>query len=256
MGSSALEGKRLLVMRSHRKQDDFLELLKDTSSEVLHRPILDIKPLENSEKIKKQISNFDEFDIAIFVSMHAANFAIGWLDRYWPMLPLGIDYFAIGRQTASAIKKIGLSVLCPSVNVTSDGLLSMQELQDVKSKKVIIFRGSTGQDTLKHELTLRGAEVEYCNLYQRVLNNGHKESILKELPTIDCMIAHSGELLESLGVWDDVEKFAEGNKFSVLVPSERVAEIAVKLGYSSVVVAKSALPEVMLTALDKIFSST
>ena len=105
-------------------------------------------------------------------------------------------------------------------------------------------------------MTLRGAEVEYCNLYQRVLNNGQKESILKELPTIDCMIAHSGELLESLGVWDDVEKFAEGNKFSVLVPSERVAEIAVKLGYSSVVVAKSALPEVMLTALDKIFSST
>ena len=50
-------------MRSHRKQDDFLELLKDTSSEVLHRPILDIKSLENSEKIKKQISNFDEFDI-------------------------------------------------------------------------------------------------------------------------------------------------------------------------------------------------
>lgn len=256
MGRSALEGKRLLVMRSHRKQDDFLELLKDTSSEVLHRPILDIKSLENSEKIKKQISNFDEFDIAIFVSMHAANFAIGWLDRYWPMLPLGIDYFAIGRQTASATKKLGLSALCPSVNVTSDGLLSMQELQDVKSKKVIIFRGSTGQDTLKHELILRGAEVEYCNLYQRVLNNGHKESILKELPTIDCMIAHSGELLESLGVWDDVEKFAEGNKFSVLVPSERVAEIAVKLGYSSVVVAKSALPEVMLTALDKIFSST
>ena len=254
MGSFALAGKRLLVMRSHRTQDDFLELLKDTNAKVLHRPILDIKPLENSEKIKKQISNFYQFDIAIFVSIHAANFAIGWLDRYWPMLPLGIDYFAIGHQTASAIKKFGLSVLYPSVDVTSDGLLSMQELQDVKSKKVIIFRGSTGQDTLKHKLTLRGAKVEYCNLYQRVLNIGQKESILRELPTIDCMIAHSGELLEALGVWGDMEKFAEGNEFSVLVPSDRVAEIAVKLGYSSVVVAKSALPEEMLAALDKSFS--
>ena len=58
------------------------------------------------------------------------------------MLPLGIDYFAIGRQTASATKKLGLSVLCPSVNVSSDGLLSMQELQNVKSKKIIIFRGA------------------------------------------------------------------------------------------------------------------
>ena len=133
MGSPALEGKRLLVMRSHRKQDDFLELLKDTSSEVLHRPIVDIKSLENSEKIKKQISNFAEFDIAIFVSMHAANVAIGWLDRYWPMLPLDVDYFAIGRQSASDINNFGLSDLCPSVHVTTYGLLSIPEHKDATS---------------------------------------------------------------------------------------------------------------------------
>jgi hypothetical protein len=72
MGNSALAGKRLLVIRSHRRQDDFLDLLKDMDCDVLHKPILDLKPVNNIETIKKQISNFDEFDIAIFVSFHAA----------------------------------------------------------------------------------------------------------------------------------------------------------------------------------------
>jgi uroporphyrinogen-III synthase len=256
MGNSALAGKRLLVIRSHRRQDDFLDLLKDMDCDVLHKPILDLKPVNNIETIKKQISNFDEFDIAIFVSFHAAHIAFDWLDKYWPMLPLGIDYLAIGRQTATVIKELGLPVSWPSSNATSDGLLSLAGLQNIESKRVIIFRGSTGRDDLQLGLSQRGAKVEYCNLYDRILNTKQRTSILNELSTVDCMIAHSGELLEALGARNDIEEFTKGNNFSLLVPSQRVADIGVKLGYSSIVVADSALPEVMFSALGKSFSST
>ena len=72
-----------------------------------------------------------------------------------------------------------------------------------------------------------------------------------ELSEIDFLIAHSGELLEAMGPLKDLERFINGNSFSVIVPSQRVAEIAYDLGYGSVLVAENALPESIYAVLQQ-----
>ena len=54
-----------------------------------------------------------------------------------------------------------------------------------------------------------------------------------------------------MGPLKNLEHFVKGNLFSVLVPSQRVAEIAYNLGYGSVLVAENALPELMVKALQQ-----
>ena len=251
MKSNSLNGRQLLVIRSSRVEDDFLTLLNNTDADLQHCPIIDIKPLFDSEKTKRQILDFDNFDISIFVSAHAAKVGIGWLDKYWPMLPIGMQYFAVGHQTASIIRDFTSSVLWPCQNVSSEGLLAMSELSNIRDKRVIIFRGSSGREVLYQGLSSRDAKVEYCDLYDRQINFEQRSLAYDQLGTIDCLIAHSGHLLEALGPLDQLQQVIGRNRFSVIVPSERVAEIAKNLGYGFIIVANSALPEDMFSALEK-----
>ena len=112
MAFNRLSGKRLLVIRSRRDHDEFLQLVSEAHAKVVHIPVIDIEPTIESSKVTEQILSFDEFDIAIFVSVHAGQIAMQRLDEYWPMLPTKIDYFTIGRQTASLMKSYVHKVHC------------------------------------------------------------------------------------------------------------------------------------------------
>ncbi len=129
--------------------------------------------------------------------------------------------------------------------------MELPEFQNPKNKNVIIFRGGHGRETLRDELISRGARVEYCDLYQRVVNQQQVEKAWEQLHNIDYLVAHSGELMRAMGPVAKITRFIRDNKFSVIVPSQRVAEIAHQLGYSSIIVSDNALPESMYEALQK-----
>ena len=57
--------------------------------------------------------------------------------------------------------------------------------------------------------------------------------------------------MRAMGPVAKITRFITDNKFSVIVPSQRVAEIAHQLGYSSIIVSDNALPESMYEALQK-----
>jgi len=65
MAFNRLSGKRLLVIRSRRDHDEFLQLVSEAHAKVVHIPVIDIEPTIESSKVTEQILSFDEFDIAI-----------------------------------------------------------------------------------------------------------------------------------------------------------------------------------------------
>jgi uroporphyrinogen-III synthase len=127
--------------------------------------------------------------------------------------------------------------------------LALTELQDLSGQRVIIFRGCGGREILGDTLIERGARVDYCELYKRVINPEQALLARQQLSQNDCLVAHSGELLTALG---DVSG-EPGADTIVVVPSVRVAEIARELGYKNIVSAANALPESMLAAVAKAF---
>jgi uroporphyrinogen-III synthase len=246
---NSLVTKRILLIRPQRQEDQLLSMLEKTGACVTHTPVMTIEPVVESQQIKSQILELDNFHKAIIVSGNAAELAAEWIDKYWPMLPVGIDYFAVGKQTAALLKQAGIEADCPSGRQNSEALLQLPQLQQLDNQRIIIFRGCGGREILAETLIDRGARVEYCELYKRVIDP--QQLALAQQQKTDCLVAHSGELIQAMGE-------AEGTVFAdtaVVVPSERVSAIATELGYRRVISAENALPESMLAAVHRVFDT-
>ena len=238
MAASSLANKRILVVRPLREQDAFLALLEQSGAAVIYTPIMHIEPVTETQPIENLILEFAQFDMAIFISANAAEIALQWLDQYWPMLPVDLGLFAVGQQTAQILRQYGCQVTFPQTQQNTEGLLELSQLNSLAGKSVVIFRGGGGRQTLGDTLQQRGANVTYCELYNRVIHPDNLLLAQRQAAGVDCLIAHSGELLRAMGEPADAS-------MPVVVPSERIADMAQQLGYQAIVVADNALPESM-----------
>jgi uroporphyrinogen-III synthase len=173
--------------------------------------LLEISAITDEEKlraIKNKILAFDLYQKAIFVSQNAVDFGMDWLEAYWPQLPMGIDYFAVGATTAKKLADYGVAVqdLAASAKggMTSEDLLGAEHLQQVDGEKILIFRGCGGRGHLAEELRKRGALVDYCEVYERGLPSGAQGQLLHMFESHNSgdakliISVHSGESLQNL----------------------------------------------------------
>ena len=236
------------MVRPLREQDAFLALLEQSEADVTYTPIMRIEPIDETQSIENLILILDQFDKAIFISANAAELGLEWVDEYWPMLPVGLELFAVGQQTGQIFSQYGYPVFCPQNQQNTEGLLELEQLQKLDGKAVVIFRGGGGRQTLGETLEQRGAKVSYCELYNRVIESGSLERARQQAKTTGCLIAHSGELLQAMA---DPENLL----VPLVVPSNRVAAMAQEMGYQSIVVADNALPESMYRAVEGYFKT-
>lgn len=248
MAASSLANRRILVVRPLREQDAFLQLLEESGAAVTYTPIMHIEPIAETQPIESLILEFAQFDMAVFISANAAEIALQWLDEYWPMLPVGLELFAVGQQTAQILTQYGCQVTCPQTQQNTEGLLQLSQLNSLAGKSLVIFRGGGGRQTLGDTLQQRGAKVTYCELYNRVIKPDNLLLAQRQADDADCLIAHSGELLRAMAEPADAS-------LPVVVPSERVADMARQLGYQTTVVADNALPESMHRAVLEYFKA-
>ncbi|MGY8850337.1 MAG: uroporphyrinogen-III synthase [Pseudomonadales bacterium] len=225
-----------------------MALLEQSEADVTYTPIMRIEPIDETQSIENLILILDQFDKAIFISANAAELGLEWVDEYWPMLPVGLELFAVGQQTGQIFSQYGYPVFCPQNQQNTEGLLELEQLQKLDGKAVVIFRGGGGRQTLGETLEQRGAKVSYCELYNRVIESGSLERARQQAKTTGCLIAHSGELLQAMA---DPENLL----VPLVVPSNRVAAMAQDMGYQSIVVADNALPESMYRAVEGYFKT-
>jgi uroporphyrinogen-III synthase len=231
--------------------------------------LLEILPVFEDEKIraiKNKILDFDLYQKVIFVSQNAVEYGMEWLEDYWPQLPMGIDYFAVGATTAKKLASYGVAVqdlaASASGGMTSEDLLSAEHLQDVDGEKILIFRGCGGRGHLAEELRKRGAWVDYCELYERGLPKVAHEQLLQlsavaESSTAQIILSlHSGESLQNLlAVVEQVLPAQQAQMRAwihsklLLVPSQRIVAAAQAAGFKRIICAENATDNAMTAAL-------
>jgi uroporphyrinogen-III synthase len=227
--------------------------------------VLEIAPVSDSqqlEAVKARILALAEYAKVIFVSQNAVQHAMEWIDRYWPQLPVGVHYFAVGEATAAAARGWGLQVVAAEEAMNSEALLALPALQTVKNEKVLICRGLGGRSHLGEQLRERGAQVDYCELYERRLPAAASAELGRLIPQLrtardagrrTVIAVHSGESLQNLSRLLDQQPEAraevQSNGAVLLVPGERVAELARSLGFRRILVAANATDEAMTRAL-------
>lgn len=217
--------------------------------------------------IKNCILDLDLFHKIIFVSQNAVEQGMRWIDVYWPQIPQGIQFFAIGESTANRLRAYGLTVenLATDTDMTSESLLQHPALQQVNDEKILIIRGVGGRGFLGDELQQRGAQVKYCEVYQRALATNVQAAIedwLDNHPLEHYLISfHSAEtwryfveLLQKIQLSKSTDIVSRLKPLPLLLPSVRLQQEVNKSGFHNTILALNATDEAMTQALNLYFS--
>ncbi len=216
-------------------------------------PLLNIEAvsLEDDPSLRTRLLRLDEFDTLIFVSQNAVQFGAEAIDTLWPQFPVGLHGFAIGEKTARALRdalpELGEVRTCAAMH--SQALLSLPELQDMRDRKVLVFRGVGGLPTISTVLRERGASLEHAELYHRRVPASLDHDLAHlELSEHDILPVFSGEALQNFHAAAE-RCHLDVSAIPLIAPGERVCDLASSLGFTRIYRAENASEAAMLSTL-------
>jgi uroporphyrinogen-III synthase len=232
-----LDGIAVLVTRPQAQAESLALAIEKAGGTAIRAPMLIIGRLKDDQAATQVVAGLADFDIAIFVSRNAAECGIEIVKEQGRSLD-DLKVFAVGLGTAGRLRELGLTdVETPSSEFSSEGLLRLDGLAEsrVRGKRVLVFRGAGGRENLAKTLERRGAEVVYCECYERrkpeiVLVDTLKDSGVK-VPDIG--LATSIEALDNLAEKIEDEGIDHLFDMQMLVVSSRVGQEVESLGFTN-----------------------
>ncbi|MGZ8159803.1 MAG: uroporphyrinogen-III synthase [Methylobacter sp.] len=243
-----LNGAHVLVTRPEHQAENLSRLIEQQGGIAVRFPTLEIVSREDAGEIKNTLANLDSFQWVIFISANAVNFALkansGKIAR-----TKSVRFAAVGQATAQAMKQAGLPVdLVPEQGYNSEALLAMPQLQQVEGQNVLIVRGEGGREQLATTLRSRGAEVDYLEVYKRVIPEIDSSPVdeLLEQHRLDVITVTSAEALQNLSLMLG----KKNNKLLSLIPlvvvSDRIRCLAADMGFNRITVTDSPIDTAIL----------
>ena len=241
---------RVLITRPAHLQQGATDLLIEAGYDCIALPLLRISPIdiESTEAgyVRNRILDLDLYAKVIFISRNAARIGADLIDQYWPQLPLGIEWIAIGQGTADELNQAGIDALV-NQGVDSEALLDAPQLQDLSDQRILLVKGVGGRDLLRKTLESRGANVDEIEIYRRTPCDYTDTELHERIRApLDAILLTSGEALDAL----EQLNLKQRHSLMLLVPSERIAQQARELGYTNIQISNGASDSAMLDALE------
>ncbi|WP_372986478.1 uroporphyrinogen-III synthase [Marinobacter sp.] len=227
-----LTGRRVLICRPEPEAGRLARAFESAGAEVRVLPLIDREPLPETPENRTTVLNLDQFTHVIAVSPYAARRLLEEIDTWWPQIPMGIRWYAVGAGTAAVLAGHGLSVRRPASGWTSEALLELPSLARPNGEQVLIARGEDGRELIRQTLESRGARVTVLPLYRRFCPDYSQEEVNLALGQFapEVIVALSGETLNNL-----IALCAKSghNLYDrlLIVPAERVAQTAREAGF-------------------------
>jgi uroporphyrinogen-III synthase len=251
--NSAANAPLCLNTRPAHQSKPLTQAMQESGFQVLNFPTIRIAESPQTSFLQTLSEHIAEFDIALFVSRNAVDYAFKYLQP--EHLPQHLEFGVIGKGTWQALRDQGVeSQIIPTTSFNSEGLLAAENLQQVRNKKIIIFRGQEGRNLLGDTLRERGANVTYCEIYRRALPEYPAQAFtrLTQARFPDIAIFTSAEGLQNCFNLLDEAEWKRLNTISWLLISERMRETALKLGHNAgIIIARNASDEGILQTLQE-----
>lgn len=239
MNLAPLRGKTIVITRPKEQATHLARLIRQAGGEALIFPTVEIRELADVSAVNALIDQLDDYDLAIFISPTAVARAMALISSR-RALPRKLKIAAIGQGSARELKQRGVvSVLAPTSRFDSEALLELPELQQMRGKRVVIFRGTGGRELLAQALRQRGAEVDYAECYQRVRPDVSAAELLERgaRSEIQALVATSAESLANLHEMVGEQGAAWLRATPVFVPHPKIEQAGRKLGLTRLIVA-------------------
>lgn len=241
---------RILITRPGQRARPLRQALEAVGADVESVEVMRLEALPETQAIRQAWLDVDLFQRIVVVSPFAAECLAEGLDRYWPQLPLGPRFYALGTGTARVLHdRLGVRVHLPGDDATEDtseALLRLASLQCLDEQRVLLVAGENGRTLLADSLQQRGARLTRLALYRRLLvpPSGMASLRLQE-GDFSALVVTSGELLEHLAGWCSAKALNQ----PLIVSSQRLATLAHTLGYLRPRVAQGATPAALAAAV-------
>lgn len=256
-----LSGLNILVTRPEGQAQGLLRAIGEAGGSACHYPVLAITPLDTAleaaraQTCKELMMNLDHFQHVIFISGNAVYYGLEWINEYWPQLPVGIQWYGIGKTTSAALLRAGVPVDSAEpdqdYSMNSEALLRHPALAEIVHDRVLIVRGVGGREYLQQQLSERGARVSYAECYRRAKvgrPSGELAAFIDQR-AIDVCCVNSGDSLDFYCELIGDNQLGRFRHIVMLVPGQRVAQMARARGFQHIIQARNASDESVLTAL-------
>ena len=233
---------RVLITRPGERAAPLREAFEALGADVQAIEAMRLEALPETPAIRQAWLDFDAYQRVVVVSPFAAECLAAGLDKYWPQLPLGAHFYAVGAGTARVLHdRLGVRVHMPPADHgdTSEALLRLASLQRLDEQRVLLVAGEGGRALLAESLEYRGARLTRVAIYRRTLVSPTGMALVHLMDgNFSALVVTSGELLEHLAGWCSKAALNQ----PLIVSSQRLATLAQTLGYLRPVVAQGATP--------------
>lgn len=228
-----LAGLKIVVTRPRDQAGELVRAIELAGGISFLFPLLEISPLPDPAPLERLASRLHEFDLAVFISPNAVHYGMAAIHAAGP-LPGALKFATVGQGSAAALRRAGIAdVIAPKDGSDSESLLALPELQEVRGRRVVIFRGENGRELLGDTLKARGAHIEYAACYRRAKAGQDIHALLDA--HADALTVTSSEALTYLWGMLDEPARTQLCALPLFVPHERIAAAARGLGWREVV---------------------
>lgn len=245
------EGTLVLITRTRPAAQYLAERVAKMGLDPFECAPFRLEPPENSAAVADQLAMALPADRVILTSHEAVRQAVNLagtalLNRALIIVP--------GQGTAAVARELGLrNVIYPERHGTSEAVLAMPELRDVEGLEVLILAAAGGRSLMGEVLERRGAVVERIHVYRRVACD-LPEGLAGSVASADAVVTLGASLEAVSGL---VTRLPEPpleriRAAPLIVPSQRVAEHAARLGFRRCIEASGASDDAMLAALERL----
>lgn len=255
-----LAGRGIVITRPDRQAAGLAALIDAAGGHALRYPTIDIEPLRTA-RLDALLGRLADYDVLVFISRNAVEQGLARIRENGMALspvPGRPVVAAIGAGTRRALEAEGFAtVVAPEGPADSEALLAEPALANVSGKRIAVFRGEGGRETLAAGLRARGATVDYAECYRRRAPALDPQPLIAQWlrGEVHAVTVSSGEGLANLAARLGETAGTLLVALPVFVPHPRVAEQARALGVAEVVVSGAA-DEDVLAALVAYFRRT
>ena len=236
MTAGPLAGLGVVLTRPRAQCENIAAELESRGARVVIFPALDIVPVELSAAGREALASLPAASLALFVSANAAEHGVAAARRAGPW-PDDVAVAGVGEATAARLRGEGFArVIAPTTGFDSESLLACPELQDVRGRRIVIFRGVGGREHLRTTLEGRGATVAYVECYRRDRPASDPAALHAALARgeIDAVHAMSAETVDNFLVL--AGSGASWSRVALVVPHPAIARHGASASFGRTVV--------------------
>lgn len=190
MSATTLQSTYIINTRPKTTDSNLSQQLQQRGATVAPCPLIDIVLNKDLAEIKSHFQDKQHYHAIIVVSQHAARCL-----QQAKIHNITCPVFAIGPATQKALQALGNDTAIP-LEYSSEGLLALDELQNIAGKPILICCGDRSRALLLNTLQQRQAEVDELICY-RVHDRAIDVSTLisNSLPYAQTIIIASSQML-------------------------------------------------------------